>query len=137
MLQSVLIGLGVLVIGVQALVIYLLVQLVNKERAVRRAERRQARNFIKALSKAYTEESIDKVDFENAYNDCYAEYINEVKSHRELKIKYDELKDAYQTLCENIFEYINKDAKANEAFSDDFKHLDTSKVIQLFNIKAI
>ena len=137
MLQGVLIVVGLSIIIVQALVIYLLVELVNKERAVKRAERRQARNFIKALAKAYTEENVDKEDFEDAYNECYVEYVNVVKSRKELQIKYDELKDAYQVLCENVFDYINQDAKENEAFSDEFKNLDTSKVIQLFNIKAI
>lgn len=137
MLLGVLFFLAVLFIAAQSIVICLLVQLVNKERSIKKAERELSRNFIKALSLAYSNEKIDRDDFEDAYKKCYKEYVKETKIRKEKEIQYEELKDAYQVLCENIFDYINKDAKANEAFSDEFKRLDTSKVIQLFNIKAI
>ena len=105
---EILLFIAVAVIGVQAIIIALLVDLVNKTRESKANQVKQSRNFMKALIKVATETQTELEDYKQAYNDCYAEY-KAVFRERKLIIKqYEELSKVHGEVVNNLMHCIKE-----------------------------
>lgn len=134
---EVLLVLAVFVIGVQALAITLLVKLVNKEREVKKAQVKQSRQMIKALSKLVFEVENEKEDYKEAYNNCYAEYRALFKENKVLKQQLNRITKIHGDVVNNIMMYLKQGKIIKSKYMDNiipyqFETMTMEEVEQFF-----
>lgn len=134
---EVLLVLAVFVIGVQALAITLLVKLVNKEREVKKAQVKQSRQMIKALSKLVFEIENEKEDYKEAYSNCYAEYRALFKENKVLKQQLDRITKIHGDVVNNIMMYLKQGKIIKSKYMDNiipyqFETMTMEEVEQFF-----
>ena len=134
---EVLLVLAVFVIGVQALAITLLVKLVNKEREVKKAQVKQSRQMIKALSKLVFEVENEKEDYKEAYNNCYAEYRALFKENKVLKQQLNRITKIHGNVVNNIMMYLKQGKIIKSKYMDNiipyqFETMTMEEVEQFF-----
>ena len=105
---EILLFVAIAVIGVQACIITLLVNLVNETRESKSAQVKQSRRFIKALIKATTETQAELDDYKQAYNDCYAEYKVLFRENKLLKKQLDEINRIHGEVVNNLMTCIQE-----------------------------
>ena len=134
---EVLLVLAVFVIGVQALAITLLVKLVNKEREVKKAQVKQSRQMIKALSKLVFEVENEKEDYKEAYNNCYAEYRALFKENKVLKQQLNRITKIHGNVVNNIMMHLKQGKIIKSKYMDNiipyqFETMTMEEVEQFF-----
>lgn len=100
--------LSLFVIGTQALIITLLVNMINKERKIKRIQIKQAKIIIKALNRLILEERDDKEGYKEAYEKCYIEYKTYFKETKILKHQLNKITDIHGNVVNNLFEFLKQ-----------------------------
>ena len=99
---------AVAVIGVQACIITLLVDLVNKTRESKANQVKQSRIVMKGLIKLATETQEELEDYKQAYNECYAEYKAVFREKKLIKRQYEELSKVHGEVVNNLMHCIKE-----------------------------
>ena len=105
---EILLFVAIAVIGAQACIIALLVNLVNDTRKSKSAQVKQSRSFIRALIKAASETQAELEDYKQAYNDCYAEYKALFRENKTLKNQLEEINRIHGEVVSNLMTCIQE-----------------------------
>ena len=105
---EILLFVAIAVIGAQACIIALLVNLVNDTRKSKSAQVKQSRSFIRALIKAASETQSELEDYKQAYNDCYAEYKVLFRENKTLKNQLEEINRIHGEVVSNLMTCIQE-----------------------------
>lgn len=137
---EILLFIAVAVIGVQAIIIALLVDLVNKTRESKANQTKQSRSFMKALIKATTETQAELEDYKQAYNDCYAEYKALFRENKVLKNQLDEINRIHGEVVNNLMHCIKegriiKTKQFGKIIPYEFNKMSIEEVSKFFGTK--
>lgn len=134
---KVLLVLCLFIIGGQALIISLLVNMINKERKIKRLEMKQVRIMIKTLSSLAVELNTEKENYEEAYKDCYTEYKTYFKENKLLKEQLNNITNIHGNVVNNLFEYLKQGKIIKTKYMDNvipyrFETMTKNEIEQFF-----
>lgn len=137
---EVLLFVAILVIGVQSLIIALLVGLVNKTRQEKNAQKRQARNFIKALIKTTTEAQHELEEYKEAYHECHKAYSGLFIKNKTIEKQLDELNKVHGAVINNLMVCIKEGRVIKSKYMDKvipyrFERMTMDEISQFFGAK--
>lgn len=99
---EILLFVAIAVIGAQAVVIALLVELVNKTREDKAKQGKELKGFIKALVKTSSETQAELQDYKDAYNACHKEFSILFKENKLLKDRLNYVEDLHSHMVNNL-----------------------------------
>ena len=105
---EILLFIAIAVIGVQACIIVLLVNLVNKTREDKAKQGKELKGFIKGLVKTASETQQELEDYKQAYNDCYAEYKAVFRERKLINKQLEELSKVHGEVVNNLMHCIKE-----------------------------
>lgn len=101
MLETLLV-IAIAIIGVQAVVIGLLVNLVNRTRESKEAQKKEAKQTIQGLVRMSVKINTELEDYKTAYNDCYAEYKTHFAVNKELRKRLEYVEELHSHMVNNM-----------------------------------
>ena len=148
-MKDLLLGASAVIIIMQAVIIYVLVNLINKTRKEKRSLKQQSRKLISSILKTTVEYYDMAIDYKDAYTECYAEYKSLFRENKQKDIRlkenkyaYDTMCNAYHKVCGNLCDLIKegkiiKQKHNGNVTTLEFNELTKQNIIELFGTEII
>ncbi|MGL4878012.1 hypothetical protein [Paraclostridium dentum] len=118
MLETLLL-IAIAIIGTQAIVIALLVNLVNKTRENKESQKKEARKTIQGLIKLSTELENELDDYKEAYYKCYAEYKTQFAVNKEIRKQLEYVEELHSHMVNNMHTLLKQSRVIKSRYMDN------------------